>query len=78
MGTTTVVGQCGGGVGFFRVVADVDGTGEAGVESTVITGTVCSTRCALVEGCGTTDECEVVIEKRLLAGWSTGSRGISG
>ena len=54
-GTTTVVGQCGGGVGIFKVVVDVDGTGDTGVESTVITGGAGSTRCALVGGCCTTD-----------------------
>ena len=39
-GTTTVVGQCGGGAGILRVVADsyVVGVGDVGVESTIITG----------------------------------------
>ena len=37
---TTVVGQCGGGVGILRAVLDceVAGAGDVGVESTVITG----------------------------------------
>ena len=39
-GITTVVGQCGGGVGILRAVLDceVAGAGDVGVESTVITG----------------------------------------
>ena len=55
-GNTTVVGQCGGGVGIFKVVVDSDvvGTGDAGVESTVITGGAGSTRCVLVGGWCTT------------------------
>ena len=39
-GIITVVRQCGGGVGILRAVADGDvvGAGDAGVESTIITG----------------------------------------
>ena len=57
-GNTTVVGQCGGGVGIFKVVVgtevEVVGTGDAGDEFTVMIGGAGSTRCVLVGGWGTT------------------------